>query len=322
MPETRQPRYAPRELSDEAIAWIVRLNSGDSGEEERGAFTQWRGQSGAHEQAAREAEALWDDASDLHCNPRSGFIQPGRKRSGPSRRAVLGGLTGLACAGAGAWTFARTRAPLGDHMTGLGETRSIELADGSRATLNAMTAIDVDYAVDHRRVSLLGGQAYFEVGADLSRPFSVRTGHIEVQALGTAFDVDMSLPDRDIAVAVTEHQVRVTSDRASLLLSEGERAVIARDGSLKSREPQAAATTTAWRTGRYIAEERRLDEVLAALSAYHPGWIVANGEAVKALRVNAVLDLRQPAASLEALAVGLPIQVLRASKYLTIITSA
>ena len=64
------------------------------------------------------------------------------------------------------------------------------------------------------------------------------------------------------------------------------------------------------------------DEVIAAFRAYHEGWIVVQGEGVKALRVNAVLDLRTPDASLHALAEGLPIRVRHVSRYLIVITAA
>lgn len=328
MPEIRQSRYAPRELSDEAIAWIVRLHSGEVGNAERSAFAEWRQQSDAHEQAAREAEALWDDASQLHRDPRNGFIHPGRRPSGPSRRAVLGGLGGLACAGMGAWAVSRQMSPAGEHATGIAETRTIEFIDGSRATLNAMTALDVAFTADRRQITLIKGQAYFEVRSDAARPFIVQAGNLDVRALGTAFDVNVSLPGQNIAVAVTEHAVQVgafrtdAAHRPPLVISEGERAVMARDGTLKTRESQSADITQAWRSGLYIAEGRRLDEVLSALSAYHPGWIIARDDALKALRVNAVLDLRSPSASLDALADGLPIRVLHASRYLTIISNS
>lgn len=80
--------------------------------------------------------------------------------------------------------------------------------------------------------------------------------------------------------------------------------------------------TKAWRSGFYIAEDRRLDEVLAAINAYRPGWIVARGGAVRSLRVNAVLDLGAPDQSLAALTEGLPIDVWHLSPYLTVVSAS
>lgn len=220
-PEAKHPSYPPKELSDQALAWIVRLHSGEAGKADWSAFRAWRGQSADHEAAALEAETLWSDVSELHRDPATGLIQPGRRRRGPSRRAVLGGIAGLAAAGAAAvWVKGASRAWQSDHATGVAETRTVTLADGSRVTLNAMTAIDVDYGPDRRRIVLVEGQAFFEVTSDHARPFTVETGGNRVQALGTAFDVDANLPDGSVAVAVTQHSVRVearaSSESASL----------------------------------------------------------------------------------------------------------
>lgn len=329
-PEAKRPTYPPKELSDQAIAWIVRLHSGEAGDADWSAFRAWRRQSADHEAAAVEAETLWGDASELHRDPASGLIRPGRRTEraggGPSRRAVLGSIAGLAAAGAtGMWVRKAGRAWRSDHATGVAETRVVRFPDGSMATLNAMTAINIDYRDGRRRIELIEGQAFFEVVEDDAHPFTVEIGGNRVVALGTAFDVDAALPDGGVAVAVTEHSVRVeagaSSTGGSLVVEEGHRVVISRDGRFGGIVAQDAAVATAWRTGMYVAEERRLEEVIAAFRAYHEGWIVVQGERVKSLRVNAVLDLRTPGASLQALAEGLPIKVRRASRYLTVITA-
>lgn len=238
----------------------------------------------------------------------------------------------LAVAGAGGFWLARSmRAWKSDYMTGTAETRIIRLEDGSRITLNASSAIDVDYRSALRRIVLIEGQAFFEVVPDTNRPFSVEMKGIAVTALGTAFDVDMNLPAGRTAVAVAEHSVRIDLDSRrlappaasdSIVIREGERILISADGRFEEPHKQDAAMVAAWRTGMYVAEDRRLDEVAAALSAYYDGWIVVRGDKVKALRVNAVLDLRTPDASLDALSGGLPIEVRRISRYLTVITAA
>lgn len=331
-PEAKRPTYPPRELSDQALTWIVRLHSGEADNADRSAFRAWRRRSADHEAAAREAETLWSDAADLHRDPATGLIQPGRRKARPSRRAVLGGIAALAAAGAaGMWIRDASWFRRADHATGVAETRSIALSDGSRITLNAMTALDVDYTRDLRRVALLEGQAYFEVAGDRHRPFTVIVRDNKVTALGTAFDIDANRPDGSVSVAVTEHSVRVEAGsftggasrgEKDSIVAEGERLIISADGRLGDITRQDAATTTAWRTGMYVAEERRLDEVIAAFSAYHDGWIVVQGDAVRSLRVNAVLDLRTPDVSLDALAKGLPIKVRHVSRFLTVISAA
>lgn len=313
--------FPPAEISDEALLCIVRLNSGEATAAEEADFAAWRGQSEMHEAAAREAEAIWNGASGLTQDPKTGAVRPAGTGPRLGRRSLLTGIVAIAAAG----TFAASR--LGvfahDYETGVGATRIVDLPDGSRVHMNAMSALDLAYEAGRRRVVLAAGQAFFEVAADPARPFEVEAGGMVMTALGTAFDIDRNLPDGAIALAVTEHAVglRRKDERSSLAeLREGQRLVIGAGGGLGAVEPYDPAIATAWISGTYIAEGRPLGQVVAALNAYHPGWIVVTDAGIETLGVNAVLDLRRPNASLDALAAGLPIRVRHLSNYLTVIS--
>jgi transmembrane sensor len=84
---------------------------------------------------------------------------------------------------------------------------------------------------------------------------------------------------------------------------------------------QDPAIALAWQSGMYVAENRRLGDVVAALSRYHGGWIVFSHDRLKSTLVSAVLDLRTPDASLSALASGLPIRVTRMTRFVTLISA-
>src|SRR5690606_37958963 len=73
----------------------------------------------------------------------------------------------------------------GVHATGIGEQRSLALADGSRIELNARSRIKIRYTDQQRRVELLEGQAFFDIASDKNRPFIVDTGGSSIRAVGT-----------------------------------------------------------------------------------------------------------------------------------------
>jgi transmembrane sensor len=324
------PRSLPTtSSSEEALLWIVRLHSGSATAADRQEFHLWRAKSIENEMAAQEAETLWSDASELHQDARTGAVRPGRQLARkPSRRVtIIGGL--VAAAGGGLLAAGTLRKPASDFATGLGETRGVMLPDGSKVTLNARSAVRLQFSAAARRVELVDGQAYFEVASDTARPFEVVADDIVTTALGTAFDVNRNLAEGGAAVSVTQHAVRIRIDgtaaaslpRRSIDLREGQSVTVAADGRIGAVATGSPASAVAWRRGQYVAENRSLADVVAALQSYHEGWLVLRGEAGK-LRVNAVLDLKTPDESLDALASGLPISVRRLSRFLVVISSA
>lgn len=80
------------------------------------------------------------------------------------------------------------------------EIRSIGLADGSVVTLDDASVVEVAFAPDIRRVTLLRGRARFTVAHD-GRPFTVFADGGSVTARGTVFDVSLS-PSGQVGVAL------------------------------------------------------------------------------------------------------------------------
>ena len=96
--------------------------------------------------------------------------------------------------------------------------RQIALADGSIVELNRDSEVLPQFTRTERRVILLKGEAHFSVTKDPTRPFIVRAGHVDVRAVGTAFNV---LVQSDaVQVSVTEGKVRVTPDQAATEASD------------------------------------------------------------------------------------------------------
>lgn len=93
------------------------------------------------------------------------------------------------------------------YSTTTSEHRRVALEDGSSILLGAESSVTVDYSGSERAIALHGGEAYFDVAKDADRPFIVDVAGLQVQAVGTAFNI-LSAPD-DVTVSVTEGIVRV-----------------------------------------------------------------------------------------------------------------
>lgn len=68
-------------------------------------------------------------------------------------------------------------------------TEVVNLKDGSVATLREGARISIAMSDDARTITLLRGEASFDVAHDAARPFVVRSGDIFAQATGTVYSV-------------------------------------------------------------------------------------------------------------------------------------
>jgi transmembrane sensor len=205
----------------------------------------------------------------------------------------------------------------GAERTGVAETRIITLPDGSRVQLNARSAIAVDYAHDARRVSLLRGEAFFNVAPDASRPFSVSAGDGVVTALGTAFDVATEAGRTE--VTVTEHRVRISGGGPNVLVDAGSQTAFGPGVAAAPPYPVDIDEVTAWRRGKLIFEDRPLAEVMAALGKYHRGVFLILGEAARKRRVTGVFEASDPIGAVRIIERSLGLSAIFLSDYVVVL---
>ncbi len=286
-------------LSDEAIAWLVRLGSGHANAADRAAFASWRARSTAHEAAATEAEAI------LHAVGATRHAVGFQAAPAPvapvvplpwrfSRRAVVGGAIAASAAGvlAGAGVFGPVARLYSDYATGVGERRRVALPDGSVAWLNTDSALSVAYTDTARQLALHAGEAMFEVARDSARPFTVAAAGGATCAVGTIFAVRRGADDTD--VTVTEGIVEVSYGVAApVRVMAGQRLAYGRGG---LGPPEAADTesATAWQRGKLIFNRQPLGVVVAELQRYQTASIVITDARLSTLQVTGVFDLDDP----------------------------
>lgn len=72
---------------------------------------------------------------------------------------------------------------------------------------------------------LLEGEAYFEVAKDKEKPFIVKANGINVQALGTSFNIRAHKDDKSVAVSLISGKVKVDDGRHEAYMKPNERLV-------------------------------------------------------------------------------------------------
>ena len=151
------------------------------------------------------------------------------------------------------------------YATGIGQRREISLADGSVVTLNTASRLEVGYSGTARAVTLLEGQALFEV-APGQVPFVARAGESLTTALGTEFDI--RLRPEGAAITLIEGAVKVSrdGDARSDRLAPGQKLVF-RGGEVRITDVDAAEAAS-WKTGMIRFRDVPLAEAIEEMNRY------------------------------------------------------
>jgi len=101
----------------------------------------------------------------------------------------------------------------------------LTLADGSKVWLNAASSIRFPTAFtgNERRVEITG-EVYFEVVHDASKPFHVSVNGMDVQVLGTHFNINAYSDEESIRTTLLEGSVKVRAANESVTIKPGEQA--------------------------------------------------------------------------------------------------
>ncbi|ATQ66876.1 MULTISPECIES: FecR family protein [Methylosinus] len=280
-------RSPAQEARAAAIEWWVVSRAGFS-REERARFEAWRAADPAHAAAYADIERTYAHVRSVRRARRAQAPAKTRRRE----RLVAGAAVALAASLAIYVAIGPLSIMLRANVaTGTGETRVVTLSDGSTVTLDARSAIALRFTEGERRVSLLEGEAWFEVVNDPARPFVVEAGGGTVTDLGTTFDVD--IVDGGARVAVGEHSVAVASKGEMVIVEEGRQTSFAAQSPPAQPSP-APRSLAAWRRGSLVFEDRPLGEVLRALGRYRRGFVECATREICARPVTAVLPAGDP----------------------------
>jgi transmembrane sensor len=167
-------------------------------------------------------------------------------------------------------------APAVTYTTGVGQTDSVTLSDGTRVQLGPSSRLTVGSGFgDEAREVELDGEARFEVVHDAERVFAVHAENARIEDLGTAFAV-RAAGDGEVKVVVTEGSVMLTArevagvSSASVVLRAGDRGRLAVGAETPVAEPGAATQgDMAWTQGRLVYEDATLASVAADLRRWY-----------------------------------------------------
>ena len=283
----------PREQQmDEAAAWVARMDGDDWSSEQEEQLQRWLGEDPVRQGLLLRAQALWLSLEEpaVAEMPQT----PTRSTIFPRRTVLAGGLAAIAASAAGLFFFTGGGGRV--YATGLGEIRQVPLEDGSLATINTASRIEVSFKPDLRLISLEEGEAWFKVAKNAARPFMVRAGDVWVRAVGTAFSVRRN--SQGAEVIVTEGIVQTWSDSDSarkLLVGGGGRALVGRTQLAElAPDPAKADRDLAWREGKIELVDETLADAVGEFNRYNQRKILLKDSNVASEQVDGVFSANDP----------------------------
>ncbi len=324
------PQRDEQQIGQQAAAWFTRMNDAPSAADRR-ELRQWRSADPRHDHAYLEVEDLWaamaapgarvarDESAKL-----AGYLHAMDRARTRRARTVAGAgmLAGLLILVGGPWLWLEHPHWLqnlaADHVTARAERRVVTLADGSRVTLDADSAIDASIGPEGRHVTLRRGRAFFAV-THSQVPFTVAAAGGQTRVLGTEFSV--AINDHEVVVTLATGSVAVSTPRApqNRTLGAGEQVRYGPSG-VGSVSHILTEDEMAWREGRFVFDNARLGDVLNEVQRYRDGRIVVLGAKLADHRVSGSFALDDSAAALAALQSSVGFRVTSAGGRLVVVS--
>jgi ferric-dicitrate binding protein FerR (iron transport regulator) len=157
----------------------------------------------------------------------------------------------------------------------------LELADGTKVWLDAESSIRFPnvFKGDERSVELKG-QGYFEVAHNAKMPFHVRVDDMDVQVLGTHFNIMAYGNEEAVKTTLLEGSVRVQTLKGaaqSTLLKPGGQAVLGKDNVLTKVDNANIDQAVAWKNGMFQLEGTSVREVLRQIERWYDVDVIVEG---------------------------------------------
>ena len=166
----------------------------------------------------------------------------------------------------------------------VGSQTKIILPDSTVVWLNSGTSLKYNkaYGKKNREVTLVG-EGYFEVTKDKSKPFIVQTDSLNVNVLGTVFNVRAYNDDADVTVNLIEGSVNISLPKKVGLFSmkPNEKLVFNKQTKKIETSEVDASRSSLWTTGKLCFVDATLEQISKDLERKYDVKIQIASEKIK-----------------------------------------
>jgi transmembrane sensor len=156
-----------------------------------------------------------------------------------------------------------------------GKKFEVQLSDGTLVHLNAGTSFryPVQFVKNQNRQVYLLGEGYFEVEKDKQHPFMINTQNVNVEVLGTKFNVDTYTENISTDVVLVEGKVSLYKDQKAkenpVYLKAGEKGSTIKSRSEIKIEQVNTDYYTAWVKGSLVFKNASFNDIIKKLERHY-----------------------------------------------------
>ncbi|MCJ8297006.1 MAG: FecR domain-containing protein, partial [Colwellia sp.] len=186
-------------MFDQASLWVARMDRNLT-ESEQTEFRLWLAENAQHQKLIIEMASMWDKMDSLDrladlfpaANKAETKVSSAKWPIALAASLVMALLVAFFTDNNLNWLWQEEQQFV-RYQTAVGESSTIYLSDNSKVLLNTDSVLLVRYTDDYRLLNLQRGELHVEVAHDKSRPLSVVVNQKVIQAVGTAFSVQVKV---------------------------------------------------------------------------------------------------------------------------------
>ena len=150
-----------------------------------------------------------------------------------------------------------------------GDKTELTLPDGTKVYLNATTSLSYpsDFGLKNRNI-YLSGEAYLVVSKDVKKPFYVQTENVNIEVLGTTFNICAYPEQEHVGTMLIEGSVKLTTtgNRAhAVVMKPHEKVVYSKLNDSLYISPTSGEFETAWMRGELVFRSTCFSDIMKKL---------------------------------------------------------
>ncbi|WP_109301984.1 FecR family protein [Aquimarina sp. AU474] len=178
-----------------------------------------------------------------------------------------------------------------------GKLFQLSLSDGTKVWLNAASTLRFPQhfdATDKNRLVHLEGEAFFDVTTNKEQPFIVKTGVVDVEVLGTQFNISSYSEDSTVKTTLVEGAVAVNDPSnvaKNLRLTPNHQAIYSKENKVLQQKKVNTALFTSWMYRKIILQNESFTEVCKRIERTYDVEITSTNEKLNNTRFTGEFDI-------------------------------